>query len=81
MRNYCKQVFFQLIELPIKYLKDLKIVEQNNPNTSAGVFAYLAKSDYLVTTLIEPNTPLECHDNLPEDLRFESFINEDEKSS
>ncbi|MBG1271021.1 hypothetical protein [Nostoc sp. WHI] len=49
--------------------KDLKIVEENNPNLAAVVFAYYGKGEYLVTTLIGPKTPPECYENLPEDLK------------
>jgi hypothetical protein len=53
----------------INDFKDLRIVEQNDPNLSAVVFAYFKKGEYFVTTLIGSKTPPECYENLPEDLK------------
>jgi hypothetical protein len=46
--------------------KDLKVVQENNPDISAVVFVYF-KNEYLVTTLIGPKTPPDCYKEIPSD--------------
>lgn len=50
--------------------KDLKCVEENDPNISAVVFGFYKKDEYMVLNLIGQQTPPEYYKNLPEDFNF-----------
>jgi hypothetical protein len=83
-QNYLKDgIGAAIVRLPEKVLEityrsknnindseDLKIVEKNDPNTSAVVFGYFRKNKYVVLNLIGPETPPECYKNLPEIFKF-----------